>query len=1261
MENVPSTFPTSDGSVDDRQTMAQLMTDSGATTSPPLTADGNGTLSIKDLLPSLPYEAYITESSWSKKTGQCKLYVRRNEGEAMKYPMVTLRAVSADGVATRMKGSDEFLASDMAAVKGHLTATLTYMQGPKGKIPSGLQDLLSAAAHTDEETDDDEDPLIGGNEGGNGVTSSSLPLSSSSSSTSSRKRPRRSSDSTTRDHYVAGPANNTKMPYLLRREQREAGYEKALFGDLLDPRSFLHAAVALPDPKEKAAGIVASVVGVAMEEIKELVLQLKGKLDDADEECEELEGKLADAEAEVEELRLALEEEEARNGELEETATSATASVIAAQRESEKKKSKVMSSRNSLSSSSSSSASALSGRNLTRAVKAVEDQILLSSNGLELNFNLVLKSLLQRPIVRKLFDPAAKASAAAVDTAIVDRLVSAIEILKDKCNNDSERVAYEAVLIAVAPSGDDKFADFVKRLGVRHHTLKARAGQRTLLDEGEATAVWFHKEVAPSAKAFVNKPGCKDDYDAFWENETSVTNVDPSTSSKVTKHSGGRCWHKGDCDDNCIQHVRHYLQVTLQEAWEIFEEKCPGLVEKGCSRTVFFSLVPFWVKKPKDSTCNCIYHTQAQLLIRCYRHVMLEAHKNCTCTCEFCGENGSECGPKLEALNSQAIFEDALCATEESEFGGRHHKFACVDRSCRECGASEGKKFPLSALFACPLASTNDTANFKMIETDEKTSTTTHADGFVEEKTVKFTVKKDKESTRAEFTELLQNHLIEYLPHRHDAHFNAEQFDQMIDGLKDKPNEVIMLMDFGMNYSHVHPDETQGEFWTHVQTTVLPIICYRLIDGEVWAESHVFLSDDLKHDNDFVRHCVGVLVEHLKGDGVTIEAIHFWSDGCGAQFKLKKQFYFISQPEIFLPNGDLFGVRMSHYFFCSCHGKGPSDAETAVTKSKGRVLEGNGNYMAYPIEFYNKVKEKLEGDLTLKGQKQRHTLKHREYYYVSCTDVKRIATQFDGLDGEVSCNHQFKGTGQIGKGKRRRNPCSCSGCFKFDPSTCKQPQFNEEPQPFDISMDAIADTRTLDEMLTERSAKLGRRIKSSPGQGVGSAVALYLDASSDQPQWTLGEVAEAPRHREAGDVIHGYLQRSKSGKDSDMVVKVFKYDRVEDPEGKNRALFEYPSKKKEKCGKWSHECKCDKWHAELEHAVSIRPPFVTKAQVSGRKRDFTTVIIEDKELLMLAPGIAQKIDQCCAEDEAFQQTHSSSYLPTYKIARASSTSTSSST
>ncbi len=39
-------------------------------------------------------------------------------------------------------------------------------------------------------------------------------------------------------------------------------------------------------------------------------------------------------------------------------------------------------------------------------------------------------------------------------------------------------------------------------------------------------------------------------------------------------------------------------------------------------------------------------------------------------------------------------------------------------------------------------------------------------------------------------------------------------------------SQVIMLLDYGMNYSHVHGIEVQSEFWTHLQTTVLPIIVH---------------------------------------------------------------------------------------------------------------------------------------------------------------------------------------------------------------------------------------------------------------------------------------------------------------------------------------------------------------------------------------------------------------------------------------------------
>ena len=44
-------------------------------------------------------------------------------------------------------------------------------------------------------------------------------------------------------------------------------------------------------------------------------------------------------------------------------------------------------------------------------------------------------------------------------------------------------------------------------------------------------------------------------------------------------------------------------------------------------------------------------------------------------------------------------------------------------------------------------------------------------------------------------------------------------------------------------------------------------------------------------------------------------------------------------------------VCMSHSFFCSCHGNGPSDAETAVVKTAGRTAEENDVYLAFPVDF----------------------------------------------------------------------------------------------------------------------------------------------------------------------------------------------------------------------------------------------------------------------------------------------------------------------
>ena len=116
-------------------------------------------------------------------------------------------------------------------------------------------------------------------------------------------------------------------------------------------------------------------------------------------------------------------------------------SSAAKKREKKNKDAKIRASRDDLESSSSNGTSSLSGRRLTAVTKTVEDQILLASSGSELDFCLVVKSFLKRPICLKMVDIADQVRCAALDTAIVDRLAAALKILKRGCNNEESRIA----------------------------------------------------------------------------------------------------------------------------------------------------------------------------------------------------------------------------------------------------------------------------------------------------------------------------------------------------------------------------------------------------------------------------------------------------------------------------------------------------------------------------------------------------------------------------------------------------------------------------------------------------------------------------------------------------------------------------------------------------------------------------------------------------------------------------------------------------
>ena len=84
------------------------------------------------------------------------------------------------------------------------------------------------------------------------------------------------------------------------------------------------------------------------------------------------------------------------------------------------------------------------------------------------------------------------------------------------------------------------------------------------------------------------------------------------------------------------------------------------------------------------------------------------------------------------------------------------------------------------------------------------------------------------------------------------------------------------------------------------------------------------ISSDTKHDSDAVRMFENRATDTLKKQGVQVEEIHEWTDGCAAQYKGKKSFAEVSMQK---------GITVTRNFFETSHGKSVCDGLGATVKN----------------------------------------------------------------------------------------------------------------------------------------------------------------------------------------------------------------------------------------------------------------------------------------------------------------------------------------
>ena len=298
----------------------------------------------------------------------------------------------------------------------------------------------------------------------------------------------------------------------------------------------------------------------------------------------------------------------------------------------------------------------------------------------------------------------------------------------------------------------------------------------------------------------------------------------------------------------------------------------------------FEGLKPWFVRKLKDRyTCCCIAHIQMLYIKEAFnqmRQSKAGLHgEGCDCTCVVCltDKTPRKCGAAACTHSSISLLIETLLCPKSNE--STFHKLSCLKGECDHCGSQR--------LVLCPKEKFENAFQVSVKVFEDVASP--HQQGKKRKDLV------IKQMGCKKFTSFLQDHLTGYIRHNFVARWQSQQFKDCIQRF---PRDVVVsVIDFAENYSFKEQNEIQSMHWYSSQVTILVHITYiRDKDDEVLKYIHFYISDDKDHDTLFVQHCLLLHCEWLAHQGFDFLKRHWvWSDGCAAQFKAARPFFFVSR------------------------------------------------------------------------------------------------------------------------------------------------------------------------------------------------------------------------------------------------------------------------------------------------------------------------------------------------------------------------------
>lgn len=181
-----------------------------------------------------------------------------------------------------------------------------------------------------------------------------------------------------------------------------------------------------------------------------------------------------------------------------------------------------------------------------------------------------------------------------------------------------------------------------------------------------------------------------------------------------------------------------------------------------------------------------------------------------------------------------------------------------------------------------------------------------------------------------------------------------------------KPGEFLVIGDFAENYSFVVQDAAQSFHWNNLQATIHPFVCYYMDKAaendhaessqKMKHVSFVVISEGNTHDTVAVHLFQKVLINFLTTEIYKPTKVIYFSDGCAAQYKNRKNFINVCH------HIDDFGMPAEWNFFATSHGKGPCDGVGGTVKrlaARASLQRPLNNQIMTPQQLFEFAKSSI--------------------------------------------------------------------------------------------------------------------------------------------------------------------------------------------------------------------------------------------------------------------------------------------------------------